>query len=310
VNCTDRRIIRPMPYLGEAAALATALLWTLSSLAWTSAGKFVGAVQVSFIRLVITCGLLLVYGQLVRGRPLPSDASADAWLVLGLSGFVGFFVTDLCLFKAYLLIGPRLALVILSLSPPVASLLSAALLGDWLSAKDWLAMAVTLAGVAWVVFEQPDTSGRLHYVQPHRYGLGIALAVFAALGHATALVLSKRGIGDYDPFAATFIRVLGSLVGYVPLMTILGRWPGTLRAVRHGRTMLILTGGAFVGPFLGVAMYMIAVRHAQAGVVATILATMPVLILPFVIFLYRERVSLRAAAGAILSVIGVGLLVM
>lgn len=299
-----------MPYIGEAAALATAVLWTLSSLAWTSAGRFVGAVQVSFIRLMITVIFLVVYGQLVRGLPLPTDAPADVWLILGLSGFVGFFVTDLCLFKAYLLIGPRLSLLILSLSPPVASLLSAAVLGDWLSAKDWAAMAVTLVGVAWVVFERPDTSRRLHYVQPQQYRFGIVLAVLASLGHAAALVLSKRGIGTYDPFAATFIRIIGSLVGYMPLMTILGRWPGTIRALSHGRSMLILTFGAFVGPFLGVAMYMIAVRHAQAGIVATIIATMPVLILPFVILLYREKVSIRAAAGALLSVIGVALLML
>lgn len=299
-----------MPYIGEAAALATAVLWTLSSLAWTSAGRFVGAVQVSFIRLMITCVFLVVYGQLVRGLPLPTDAPAGVWLILGLSGFVGFFVTDLCLFKAYLLIGPRLSLLILSLSPPVASLLSAAVLGDWLSAKDWAAMAVTLVGVAWVVFDRPDTSRRLHYVQPQQYRFGIVLAVLASLGHAAALVLSKRGIGTYDPFAATFIRIIGSLVGYMPLMTILGRWPGTIRALGHGRSMLILTFGAFVGPFLGVAMYMIAVRHAQAGNVATIIATMPVLILPFVIFLYREKVSIRAAAGALLSVIGVALLML
>ncbi len=299
-----------MPYIGEAAALATAVLWTLSSLAWTSAGRFVGAVQVSFIRLMITVIFLVVYGQLVRGLPLPTDAPADVWLILGLSGFVGFFVTDLCLFKAYLLIGPRLSLLILSLSPPVASLLSAAVLGDWLSAKDWAAMAVTLVGVAWVVFERPDTSRRLHYVQPQQYRFGIVLAVLASLGHAAALVLSKRGIGTYDPFAATFIRIIGSLVGYMPLMTILGRWPGTIRALSHGRSMFILTLGAFVGPFLGVAMYMIAVRHAQAGIVATIIATMPVLILPFVILLYREKVSIRAAAGAVLSVIGVGLLML
>jgi 5-methyltetrahydrofolate--homocysteine methyltransferase len=44
--------------IGELAALATAVLWTLSSLAWTSAGRYVGALQVSFVRLLITSALL------------------------------------------------------------------------------------------------------------------------------------------------------------------------------------------------------------------------------------------------------------
>ncbi len=299
-----------MPHLGELAAIATAFLWTLSSLAWTSAGKHAGALAVSFIRLVITCGFLAVYGYAARGLPFPSDASRETWLILGLSGYVGFFVTDLFLFKAFLLIGPRLSLLILSLSPPLATLLSRVLLDDRLAGQDWLAMAITLAGVAWVVLEQPDTSRRLHYIRPQQYGLGIFLAVLAAIGHALALVLSKQGIGEYDAFAATFIRVLGGLIGYVTLVTLLRRWPAMGRAARQPRTMAVMTLGAFVGPFLGVGMYMIAVRHAHAGVVATILATMPVLILPMVIFVYRERVSPRAALGAAVSALGVAMLVL
>jgi drug/metabolite transporter (DMT)-like permease len=130
------------------------------------------------------------------------------------------------------------------------------------------------------------------------------------VGHALALVLSKEAIGQYDAFAATLIRITGSFFGYVPLVTVLGRWPSILRATRRARPMLILTTGAFVGPFLGVAMFMVAVRHAHAGVVATLLATMPVLILPLVICVYKEKVSLRAAAGALVSVVGVALLML
>jgi drug/metabolite transporter (DMT)-like permease len=45
-------------------------------------------------------------------------------------------------------------------------------------------------------------------------------------------------------------------------------------------------------------------------VTATIIGTMPVLILPFVVVLYREPVSLRAVAGAIVSVAGVAMLML
>lgn len=299
-----------MPHLGELAAIATAALWTLSSVAWTSAGKHAGALPISFIRLLVTCVLLAAYGQAARSLPFPTDASARTWLVLGASGFLGFFLTDLCLFKAFLLIGPRLALLVFSLSPPLAALAAWPALGDKLAAKEWGAMAVTLAGVVWVVLEQPDGSRRLHYLRPEHYRLGIALAAAAAVGNAAALVLSKEGIGQYDAFAATFIRVLGALAGYLPMITLLRRWPATARTMRHGRAMLIIAAGSVVGPFLGVAMYMTAVRHAQAGVVATIIATMPVMILPLVVWFYGERVSPRAALGAVVSAAGVGLLML
>jgi drug/metabolite transporter (DMT)-like permease len=69
-------------------------------------------------------------------------------------------------------------------------------------------------------------------------------------------------------------------------------------------------GGVPVGPFAGVILFMVALRHCHAGVVSTIVATMPVLILPFSILLYRERVSLRAVGGALISVAGVAMLML
>jgi drug/metabolite transporter (DMT)-like permease len=294
-------------YTGELAAMATAVLWTLSVLAWTSAGKHIGAVAVSFIRLLIAGVFLAVYGQLVRGLALPTDADPFTWLILGLSGFFGFFLADICLFKAFLVIGPRLTLLVQSLVPPMAAILSCVWLGDDLTPRHWLAMLVTVVGVGWVVLEQPDADAQPR--PPRQLTWGIVLAVIAAAGQAIGLVLSKQGIGQYDAGAATLIRVLGSLVGYLVLVTLWRRWPAMLAAAGNARAMAIVTFGALVGPFAGVVMSLIALRHCHAGVVATIISTMPVLILPFVILLYHEKVSLRALGGAILSILGVALLV-
>jgi drug/metabolite transporter (DMT)-like permease len=41
---------------------------------------------------------------------------------------------------------------------------------------------------------------------------------------------------------------------------------------------------------------------------ATIMSILPVLIIPFLILVYKEHVSVRAAAGAALAVAGVALL--
>jgi drug/metabolite transporter (DMT)-like permease len=294
--------------LGELAAIGTALLWTLSALAWTSAGRHVGAVSVGFIRLVVAIVLLMAYGQLVRGLPLPTDVTAEAWAILGLSGAMGFFVCDLCLFKAFLLIGPRLSLLVFSLTPPLAALIGWVVLADGLSARHWLGMAVTLAGIVWVVLEQPETERCLHERRQLRQG--VALATVAAAAQAVGFVLSRKGIGSYDAAAATLVRILGAMAGYLILLTVFRRWPPVLAAVGHRRAMLIILLGAVVGPCVGVVLCMIALRHCQAGVVSTIIATMPVLILPCTILIYRERVSLRAAAGALVSVAGVALLVL
>lgn len=292
--------------IGELAAVAAAVLWTLSTLAWTSSGRRIGALAVSFHRLMVTCVFLAVYGGLFRGLPLPTDADGKTWLILGLSGLMGFFVCDLCAFKALLVIGPRLTLLLQAFSPPTAAILSWIFLGETLLTRQWLAMAVTIGGITWVVLERQPMPGTSHGRRPA--ATGVLLAVAAALAQAVAMMLSRKGIGQYDAVAATFIRVLGALPGYVLLLTVVGRWPAVFLALRDARAMTIVFVGSIVGPFLGVVVCMIALRHSPTGVVATIVNTMPVLILPFAILLYRERVSLRAAAGAIITVAGVGLM--
>lgn len=293
--------------VGELAALATALLWTLSILAWTSAGKTVGALAVSFIRLLFASVYLLIYGQLVRGLALPTDATPSLWFWLGLSGFLGLFLADICLFKACLLIGPRITLLINSLTPPFAAIVAWAWLGEPLTPRHWLAMFITLGGIIWVVLERPDEGSRPHDRRILTYG--IALTVFAAFAQAVGAVFAKRGIGDYDAMGATFLRVIGALVGYLPLITISGRWPMMLSAMRKPRAMCIMSFGSLVGPFIGVAFYMVALRLCHPGIVTTLTNLMPIMILPFVILLYHEKVSLRAAFGAVISVAGVALLV-
>ena len=159
---------------GELAAIATALLWTLSTLAWTSAGRRIGVVAVCVIRLVMAGVLLALYGQLTRGLALPVDATTRQWWILGLSGWFGFFVSDLCLFKAFQLIGPRLSLLLLALTPPAAAVIAWLFLAEPLAARQWLAMAMTLSGIVWVVLERrpPD-------VLPHPPG-HLRLGVFWA----------------------------------------------------------------------------------------------------------------------------------
>jgi drug/metabolite transporter (DMT)-like permease len=293
---------------GELVALATALLWTLSSLAWTSAGKRIGALAVSFLRLLVACALMIAYGRVVRHLWLPTDADARTWLLLGTSGFFGFFLCDICLFKSMLLLGPRLTLLLFSLSPPITAIISWAFTDDELALRHWIAMGITLAGVVWVVAEQPGTDEPL--LPPGHRWRGVMLGVLAAIANAVGYVFSKQGIGEYDAVAATLIRASVALPAYVVLITVWRRWPAMFAASRDLKAVGILTLGAMVGPFAGVALSLVALRYAPAGIVATLIGTMPVLILPLSVLLYHEKVSLRAVGGAVVAVAGVAMLML
>ena len=62
------------------------------------------------------------------------------------------------------------------------------------------------------------------------------------------------------------------------------------------------------GHVLGVTTYMLALKGCHEGIVTTILATIPVMILPFSVYVYREPVSPRAIGGALIAVAGIAVL--
>ena len=74
--------------------------------------------------------------------------------------------------------------------------------------------------------------------------------------------------------------------------------------------MLIVLGGAVVGPVRRRIDVHAGLAEMSRGVVTTILATIPVMILPFSVYLFGERVSVRAIGGALVAAAGVALLML
>jgi drug/metabolite transporter (DMT)-like permease len=294
-----------LAYRGELAALATAACWTVSALAFTAAAHRLGSLVLNILRLAMACGLFVVLEWAVRGHPLPTDATAHNWFWLGLSGLVGFTMGDLCLFRAFVLIGPRLAMLVMSLVPILTTLLGWLVLEERMAQVSVLGMVLTVGGVAWVVMERRPTEAN-GTAAPS--GLGLVLALVAATGQAVGLVLSKLGMEGYDAFASTQIRATAGLAGFIVILCFVRAWPKFWAAFRNPGGMTFSAIGAVFGPFLGVSLAMTAVKYTQAGIAATIMAIMPVLIIPFAILIYHERVSLRAVFGAVLAVAGVAML--
>ncbi|MGD8321955.1 MAG: DMT family transporter [Gemmatimonadota bacterium] len=295
----------PFPHAGELAALGTAVCWTATSLAFEAAGRRIGSLPVNLIRLVMAVFLLGGFTWLTRGQPLPVDASPHAWLWLGLSGLIGFTVGDLCLFRAFVVVGARISMLLMTLVPVITAVVGYLVMGEVLSPKELLGMALTIAGVSTVVWERrPNAEGALERLPPG----GILLGLAGAAGQAVGLVLSKYGMGSYDAFAATHIRVIVGCLGFAVVFTLTGWWPRVGAAVRDGRAMVATGIGAVFGPFLGVSLSLLAVQYTEAGVAATLIALTPVMIIPVAVLVYRERVAWPTLVGALVAVGGSALL--
>ena len=286
---------------GELAALGTATCWTASSLTFEAAARRIGSLSLNLIRVVAAFGWLAIAGWLLRGRALPTDATAAQWGWLTLSGLVGMTLGDLCTFRAYVEIGARRTAVISTSTPIFAAALGWIGLGERVTAVEALGMVVIVLGVALAV------SGRASDGGHGRTGRGVLLALGGSLGQAGGLLLSKHGLAGYPVVPATQIRVLAGIAGFAVVLTVARWWRNLAGALHDGRALGYTTAGALLGPCIGVALSLYAVTHAHAGVAASIMSTTPILIIPIVIA-RGERVGLEGVIGAACAVAGVALL--
>ena len=134
--------------LGEIIALGAVAGWTVSALAFETAAKRIGSVPVNTIRMVMAALILILINALRGLPPWPAAITAADFIWLIASGFVGFFIGDLLLFRSYLIIGSRMAMLIMSLSPPVSALLDRLVFGTLLTPWDAAGMLLTMIGVA------------------------------------------------------------------------------------------------------------------------------------------------------------------
>jgi drug/metabolite transporter (DMT)-like permease len=290
--------------VGEIAALATSFCWSLTSIQFTLAGRRIGSDVVNRVRLVLAALGLSLTHLLLHGELWPIHAEPFRWGWLGLSGTVGLVLGDGCLFHAFLLIGPRRAMLLMTLAPVISTLLAWGWLGETLHPVEIGAVLLAVGGIAWVVSEGQQAQGAPAESR-RQYILGVLLGLGGALGQALALVTAKQGlVGDFPSLSATLIRMLVALgVIWLPPL-VRGQVGATWRALGDKETWPSLVGGSLTGPFLGVWLSMVAVQRAQVGIASTLMALSPIILIPLDHWIFRERISLRSVAGTVVALAG------
>ena len=307
-----------MNHLGEIISLIVAASWTVTALFADKASHRLGSMTANVLRLslaIVFLGLLL---WVTVGHPYPVYASRQAWLWLALSALVGYVFGDWCLFNCYLSIGARFGQLFMTLAPPMAAIAGWAILGETLTWKAGVAMAVTLSGIAISILSRGDGL-RVKLTLPFK---GVLLGLGAGVGQGVGLVLSKVGLQHYAsdipldapsimadmlPFASTMIRAVVGALGFLCLMALHRGLPQLRSAVRDRvgmRYALIMT---LFGPVLGVSLSLMAVQYTGAGIASTLMALTPVFILFPYAFIYRQRIKLREILGVLVSMTGVAL---
>jgi len=299
-----------MLWTGELIAIGTVFCWTISIQFFEAAAKRIGATSVNIIRLTSALILFSLFLFFRDGYILPVHLPARAWFYLSLSGIVGFFLGDIFLFRALVEIGPRVAMLIFSLSAPTTAVIGWYFLNETYALYQWAGMFVTLFGVGIVILERNQKASSLN-IRVISFK-GILFGFLAMLGQACGYILSKTGIqmesGFVDAFSATQIRAIAALLCFFVFFTLTGKWGNVITAAKNTKAVLFTCIGSVFGPFIGVSLSLIVLHYLTAGVASTFLSLVPIFIIPFSIFLHKEHVSIRAIAGAVTAVFGIYLL--
>ncbi len=292
-----------MPYLGEIAALTAVFLWSSTAILFETIGKRIGAFNTNLMRLTLASILLCVTLFVQYGYFFPVAASSDQKFWLGLSGIIGLGLGDAALFTCLVILGPRLATLLLSLAPVFTTALAWIFLGEHLSLVALGGIALTFLGIYWVVNEKSPE----HH--PHIKLKGVILGIIAALGQGAGVILAKYGFRtEIDALSATILRMIpATLVMW--LAAILLRRVAPMKVFftdkKSARYILI---ASVIGPFLGVWLANVAVKYTEAGIAATLLAIVPIIVIPMIWVLRGTRPTARAWVGTLIAVTGVALI--
>lgn len=291
--------------IGELTALGTAICWSLSATFFELSGRKVGSLAVNYIRLITGFIFISIFTFLTRGYLLPVDANIKNWIFLSISGLIGFFIGDLFLFQSYLEIGSRVSMLIMATSPPITALLGFIIFGERLSLISLLGMVLTLSGIAVVILSRGDEEKKVKVTYSIK---GLSYAFLGSLGQAVGLIFSKLGMGSYNAFAATQIRIIAGFIGFSIFILYTNRFEDIIKALKDKRALLDITIGSIFGPFVGVGLSLLSLQYTSAGISSTITSITPVTIIPLSIIVFKEKIKIKEIMGALITVIGVGIL--
>lgn len=293
-----------MAFVGEFSALGTAFCWSGSSMAFTAASERIGSLQLNINRMILGVFFLLATILILNLNYVVSPSQIK---FLVASGFIGFVIGDSFLFQAFRMIGARIGMLMMSLVPAISTVLAYCFLNEVINFWGIIGIIITMCGVGMVILQKNSQVVSKYKISKS----GIFYGFMGAFGQAAGMIFAKFAFneGPVNGFVATFIRLTSAVIIFLPLAIIARKYKNPIKVYKKDIKALTFTfTGTILGPFLGVTFSLIAIANTKVGIASTIIATVPVIMLPLVRIIYKERLTWRSIMGAFLAVGGVAIL--
>ena len=288
------------------AALGTATCFAISSLLAYDAARALGAVVFSFVRMSIVA---IGFAILVLGSGFDPSLDFSDILLLATSGILGVFLADTLRYSSLARVGPSLQSLLNTTTAPFALVLGFLVLGQIVGGLSLIGTAIVFCGVVLAISARnSDALGRFSG-DTRKVTSGVLFGLASALSQAGSVLIAAPVMLDgADLVSATFVRSLaGSLSLLIPVIMSAERKAQIKEMPMPVVRQVFLS--AAIGTGLGMTLQLYALGGGPVGVVSTLTATTPLIILPLIWVLGKARPPALAWIGALCAVAGVALIV-
>ena len=287
-------------------ATMAALCWAVASLISADVTRKIGGLAFNRLRLFFVSLMLISYTFYLGTW---NTINEEFLFTILLSGIIGIFLGDTLLFIALQKIGPRRNNILFSLAAPFTVILNIVFLNELMSTINLIGCIIVFFGVIVAIAygSSKDKKHRWEVVEGNIF-LGISLGIGAALCQAIGLIMMKPMLTlGADPIASASLRTAISFI-FLAFTFFLNyeifNTKTNLNLKIVGQSIL----SGFLGMALGMSLLLIALKYADAGIVATLSSTSPIMIL-FLIWLLTKKIpTIGAWIGTILAIVGSGLI--
>ncbi len=313
--------------MGEIAAFSSSIVWACASLLYMQLGERFSPKTLNLLKSGLALSLLLLTFVIVEGRLWPTELSMIGFLWLAGSGLIGFTLGDTAFFYALSRLGPRIALLMSTLTPPITGILAFAFLDEPITLVFVIGTLLTMGGIGVVVWEreqdfkdvqdkaalntEANTIAVKNTPQSRRwFWWGMGGALVANLAQAIVNVMTRYAGSETTALGISIVRLS---VGVLGLMFFVGITRRTLAQIRPSaqprKVWGTLFAAMFLGTYLGIWLSMAGLRYsAHTGVATTLGSTSPLFVLPLTFWFLKEKLSKASIAGAFLAVLGIAFL--
>lgn len=292
----------------ELAALTAASCWAFAGLISSQPAQHLGAFTFNQIRLgsvfVILLTATIFSGSYTTFNPAHL-------LPILLSGFIGFFLGDTALFQCMNRLGPRRMAILFATNAPMATLLGWVFLDEQLSLTALIGILLIISGVILAIAfgKKRSQLNRWEKINGPLW-IGVTFGLLAALAQALGSLIARPVMADgADPVLVSALRMgiatlAMSLLCLLPYQQFKPVNPINLKIVAQ------TAFSGFIAIGIGVTLLMFALSGGEVGIISTLSATAPAIMLPLLWIKTGEAPVPAAWLGALLAVIGSGFLFM